>query len=57
MNHLTTKDAARLLGVNVTWVRVMLANGKLGGMKFGRDWLVFRKSVERRIESMKGDKK
>jgi excisionase family DNA binding protein len=44
--YITTKEAAQLAGVTDGYIRLLLGKGILKGKRFGRDWLVSRKSVE-----------
>jgi len=44
--YITTKEAAQLAGVTDGYIRLLLGRGTLKGKRFGRDWLVSRKSVE-----------
>jgi excisionase family DNA binding protein len=44
--YITTKEAAQLAGVTDGYIRLLLGRGILKGKRFGRDWLVSRKSVE-----------
>lgn len=51
MSHggfLTLQEAASSLGTTVTRVLVMLRLGKLFGVMTGDEWLVDRRSIERR---------
>ena len=44
--YVTTKQAAELLGVEQSHIRLLLGRNKLRGIKpGGRDWLVFRSSL------------
>ncbi len=45
---LSTKEAAKKLGVSEQRVRKMLADGRLQGEKFGRSWMVSEQSVQKR---------
>jgi excisionase family DNA binding protein len=45
--YITTKKAAELAGVTDGYIRLLLGKGTLKGKRFGRDWLVSRKSVEK----------
>jgi excisionase family DNA binding protein len=45
-SYITTKEAAQLAGVTDGYIRLLLGRGTLKGKRFGRDWLVSRKSVE-----------
>ena len=47
MPALTLAEAARLLGVAASTLRVQIRNGKLRATKIGRDWTVTPKEVER----------
>ncbi len=44
--YISTKDAAKLLGVSGQRVRDLIKAGRLEAFKVGRDWAVSRKSVE-----------
>lgn len=44
--YITTKQAADIAGVTDGYIRLLLGRGTLKGKRFGRDWLVSRKSVE-----------
>ncbi len=44
--HVTTSEAAAVIGCNTSRVRQLLLAGKLRGERVGRDWLVERKSAE-----------
>jgi excisionase family DNA binding protein len=44
--YITTKQAAELANVTDGYIRLLLGRGILKGKRFGRDWLVSRKSVE-----------
>ncbi len=50
-DYVTTQAAADLLGVITTSVNHLLASGRLKGIKLGRDWLVFRPSIEAYLET------
>ena len=43
--RITTTQAAELMGYDYAHVRLLLRQGKLQGMKMGRDWLVKKKSA------------
>ena len=52
-----TKEAAQLLGCSPLHVRRLLRQGKLTGVKSGRDWLMF-KPTNSTIKSItRGDKR
>lgn len=44
---ITCEEAARLLGYTVQHVRRLVRDGKLQGVKLGRDWVLSRDSVDR----------
>lgn len=48
---MTVSEAAYVLGVSEQRVRKLLADGKLKGMKRGRDWFVSNKSVMERAHN------
>lgn len=45
----TTREAAMLLGYTVQHTRRLLRTGVLAGIKAGRDWIIDRESVARRL--------
>ena len=47
---MTTKQAAELLGIAPASVSRLIRQDKLKGERFGRDWLVYRESVEIYLE-------
>ena len=47
---MTTKEAAEMLGLDFTSISRLLRKGILKGQKFGRDWMVYRDSVEAYLE-------
>jgi excisionase family DNA binding protein len=50
-NHLiTVREAASALGVSQQYVRRMLRQGKLHGMRLGRIWLIERSSLRAILE-------
>ena len=51
LEHLTTKDAAELLGYTVQHVRRLIREGRLQGRRLGRDWIVDKESVDRYVAS------
>lgn len=51
---MTTKEAAERLGFHVRSIPKMLRDNILEGERFGRDWLVSRKSVQEYIDKTKG---
>jgi len=46
MNHITTKEAAELIGITPNSVQVAILRGKLPAVKHGRDWLIQRVDAE-----------
>jgi len=42
---ITTEEAAKILGVTPAYIRRLCARRTLGGKRYGRDWLMTRKSV------------
>jgi excisionase family DNA binding protein len=56
--YITTKQAAEIAGVTDGYIRFLLGKRTLTGKRFGRDWLVSRKSVEHfaEIERKRGPK-
>jgi excisionase family DNA binding protein len=51
---ITTKEAAEKLGFHVKRIPTMVRNKSIEGIRFGRTWLVSRKSVQDYIEKTKG---
>jgi len=51
---MTTQEAAKLLGFHVKRIPTMVRNKTLQGVRFGRAWLVSRKSVQEYLEKTKG---
>jgi excisionase family DNA binding protein len=49
---LTVKEAARRLGCSAQYARRLLRQGRLRGVKAGRDWAVDEGDVDRLIASM-----
>lgn len=43
---MTTAEAAELLGLHPASIPRLIKQGKLTGERFGRDWMVYRQSVE-----------
>src|SRR5690606_9169543 len=50
-DYITTDEAAALLGYTPQHVCRLVRSGALEGKKLGRDWIVLRESVRRRLES------
>jgi len=50
---ISTKDAAKKLGFHVKTIPMMLRNKTLDGVKFGRAWLVSKKSVAEYLKRTK----
>jgi excisionase family DNA binding protein len=51
---MTTKEAAKKLGFHVKRIPTMVRNKTLEGVRFGRAWLVSRKSVDEYLKHTKG---
>jgi excisionase family DNA binding protein len=51
---MTTQEAAEKLGFHVKRIPTMVRNKTLQGVRFGRAWLVSRKSVQEYLEKTKG---
>lgn len=51
---MTTQEAAKILGFHVKRIPTMVRNNTLQGIRFGRAWLVSRKSVQEYLEKTKG---
>ena len=51
---MTTKEAAQKLGFNVRSIPSMMKDNELDGVRFGRAWLVSRKSVDEYLKKTKG---
>lgn len=50
----TTQQAAKKLGFHVKTIPMMLRNKTLDGVKFGRSWLVSKKSVTEYLKKTDG---
>lgn len=46
-NHLTTKQAAKSLGVSAPRVRQLILAGRLPAVKFGRDLMILKSDLKR----------
>lgn len=44
-NYISSKEAANELGYTIQHTRLLIREGKLDAVKFGRDWMVVRESV------------
>lgn len=51
---MTTAEAAKKLGFHVKSIPLMIRNKTLEGVRFGRSWLVSRKSVDEYLKKTKG---
>ncbi|MCE7883415.1 MAG: DNA-binding protein [Actinobacteria bacterium ATB1] len=51
---MTTQEAARVLGFNVRSIPYMIKTKTLEGVRFGRAWLVSRKSVKEYLKKTEG---
>ena len=51
---MTTREAAKKLGFNVRTIPGMMKDKELEGMRFGRAWLVSKKSVNEYLKKTKG---
>jgi excisionase family DNA binding protein len=47
MKLLTTKQAAKALGVNDSRVRQLILAGRLPALKMGRDWIIKEKDLKK----------
>jgi excisionase family DNA binding protein len=54
---MTTEEAAKKLGFHVKRIPTMVKNKTLDGIRFGRAWLVSRKSVDDYLQKTKGMRK
>ena len=52
--YCTTLEAAKKLGFHVKTIPGMMKNKELDGIRFGKVWLVSRKSVQEYLEKTKG---
>ena len=46
MEYLTTKEVAEKLGVKMRMVQLLIKNGRLPAVKFGRDYMVREKDLK-----------
>jgi excisionase family DNA binding protein len=51
---MTTKEAAEKLGFHVKRIPTMVRNKTIDGIRFGRAWLVSKKSVQEYLEKTSG---
>lgn len=51
---MTTQEAAKILGFNARSIPYMIKTKTLDGVKFGRAWLVSKKSVKEYIKKTEG---
>ena len=51
---MTTQEAAKVLGFHVKRIPTMVRNKTLDGVRFGRAWLVSRKSVQAYLKKTEG---
>ena len=51
---MTTQEAAKLLGFNARSIPYMIKTKTLEGVRFGRAWLVSRKSVKEYLKKTEG---
>ncbi len=51
---MTTREAAKKLGFNARSIPYMIKEGTLDGVRFGRAWLVSRRSVKEYLDKTKG---
>ncbi len=51
---MTTREAAKKLGFHVKSIPKMVRDNALEGVRFGRAWLVSRKSVDEYLKKTKG---
>ena len=51
---MTTKEAAKKLGFHVKTIPGMMRDKELEGVRFGRAWLVSKKSVQEYLDKTKG---
>jgi excisionase family DNA binding protein len=54
---MTTQETAKILGFHVKTIPMMVRNKTLEGVRFGRAWLVSRKSVQEYIKKNEGKSK
>jgi excisionase family DNA binding protein len=47
MKLLSANEAAKILGVHHSRVRVLIREGRLPAQKVGRDWVIFKKDLEK----------
>lgn len=49
--YVTTKQAAEMMGVVQTSINHLLQNGRIKGVKVGREWLVSQGSIQDYLEN------
>lgn len=52
--YMTTAEAAKVLGFHVKRIPTMVRNKTLDGIRFGKVWLVSRKSVQEYLKKTEG---
>lgn len=52
--YMTTQEAAKILGFHVKRIPTMVRNKTLDGVRFGKVWLVSRKSVKDYLKKTEG---
>jgi len=52
-HYITVIGAAKLTGYNSQYLRRLLRNGKLAGIRIGQIWLILLESLEGYVDSMK----
>ncbi len=48
---ISTKEAGEVMGIHYSQVTRLLNEGRLQGMKIGHDWLVFKPSINKYLET------
>lgn len=47
MKILTSKQASQILGIHPSRVRLLIRQGRLPALKHGREWVIFKKDLEK----------
>ncbi|GIL15275.1 MAG: hypothetical protein BroJett039_04480 [Chloroflexota bacterium] len=50
-NYVTTRQAADMLGVDISQATRLVKSGRIEGIQIGREWLVFKASVEKYFQT------
>lgn len=52
--HITLSEAAKLSGHSQEYLSFLARKGRLGAIKFGRNWVITKKELDRYLKSVNG---